>query len=274
MDFHTFAISRNFLYLGAILGGFCLDCLFVLMRVRHFTKKRNRMITLGLCLLSAAIAALMPALIRSGGEVFLIKPLLLSAGAVCLVCALAVSFPRVIGFPLVLIGGLVVVWFGAAFLRFPALESEERLMTSVYNPGDGTFVVKPVGPLYSGQGVMRIDDTGSPLEFTVAVVEFDPLMPLIGGRRHGALTAIRRDGVSLFTNVRWGSPLAGNLYGFLGAKAPWAGLSMKEYRTQCGIGDILPGMSRWVYVNQTGLEFSLAPPAGKQPRTQASDSAH
>ncbi|MDR3146454.1 MAG: hypothetical protein LBU21_09260 [Treponema sp.] len=266
MDLHAFAVSRDFLYLGAALGGFCLGCLVVLVRVRRLAEKRNRTITLGLCLLSAAIAALMPALIRSGGEIFFIKSLLLSAGALCLVCALAVAFPRAAGFPLVLIGGLVVVWLGAAFLRFPLLESEERLMASVYNPGDGTFVVNPSGPPDPGQGGIRIDDMGSPgenpLEFTVSMVEFDPLTPLIGGMRRGALTAIRRDGVALFTNTRWGSPLAGTLYKFLGTKAPWAGLAVREYRTQFGIGDILPGTSRWVYVGRTGLEFSFAPPAG------------
>jgi hypothetical protein len=264
MDLHTFALCRDFLYLGAVLGGFCLACFFVLLRVRLLAKKRNRMITLGICLLSASVAALMPALILSAGEIFLIKPLLLSAAAVCLVCALAGSFPLAVGFPLILIGGLVVVWLGAAFLRFPLPESKDRQpMTSVYNSGDGSFVVNPYGSIDSGQGVIRIYDTGSPLEFTVSIVEFDPLTPLLGGTRRGALSAIRRDGVLLFTNSRWKNPLAGDLYEFLGAKAPWTGLSVREYRTQCGIEDLLPGTSRWVYAKQTGLEFSLAPPSEK-----------
>ncbi|MDR1949047.1 MAG: hypothetical protein LBQ38_06630 [Spirochaetaceae bacterium] len=260
MGFDSFPVSRDFLYLGAALGGLCLACVVVLVRVRGSKKTRNRIITLGLCLLSAAIAALMPALIRSGGKVFLVKPLLLAAAAGALLFALAGSFPRAFGFPLVLAGGLVVVWLGLAFLRFPPLEDEGRLVTSVYNAGDGSFVLKPPEPPDSGQNSITIDDTGSPLEFTAAVVEFDPLLPVIGGLRRGIVTEILRDGKPLFTEPRWENPLTGSLYRLIQTKTPWACVSVREYHAQCGMDAILPGMSRGVYVNQSGLEVRAGSP--------------
>jgi hypothetical protein len=216
------------------------------------------MITVGLCLLSAAIAVLIPVLVHSGGKIFLMRPLLLSAAAACLVCALAGCFPRVVGYPLVLIGGLAAVWLGLAFLRFPRLEAVPRPVSLVYNLGDGAFALKSPEPPDAGQGFVTIEDTGSSLEFTAAIVELDPLTPLIGGVKRGGLTEIRRDGAALFTDARWGTPLAGNLCRFLGVNVPWAGVSVREYHVKCGVDDMLPGMRWGVYISPDGLEVHSA----------------
>jgi hypothetical protein len=247
MDFEFVPALRDLLYLSAALTGIALGCVLSIFRSGETAAHRNRMITLGLCVLSGAVVSFTAGLVCSHGVLSPVKSLFLPLGLTALVFAAAFRFPRAGAFPLVMLGGLAAVWLGYTLLRFPLLDPGEASLAAVYKTGEDAFSVRlnpeprarriPASPrVESGYGETYIvGNNRGPLEFSAAVISVDPRIPLIGGRKRGILTEIRQGDGRIFTDPRLGGPIVQRYYAlFSGASR---GISLEQYHL------VLPGAS-------------------------------
>jgi hypothetical protein len=132
-------------------------------------------------------------LICSGGNILFAGPFLIPSGIGIVILALAFLFPRAVAFPLFLACGLLVVFLGYTFLRFPLLASGGTPLALVHQQPDKTLLIRFTYHLGYGDetGDLVIEDGGAP-EFSAARIYFDERYPLIGGQNRGALTRVRR----------------------------------------------------------------------------------
>jgi hypothetical protein len=245
MYIDTFSLSRDYLYLCAVLLGLTLGSLIGVFRFFRRSRRRDMMITLALCFFSGALILFVPAALYSQGTVFLHKSLLIAAGAVVLIAALAFSFPRAVAFPLILIGGLAVVWLGISFLRLPRFGNDSPPILSVYNRGDGTGMIRYE---ISGTAEEKSETfTEIPLEFTVTVVRVHAIVPVIGGMYRAFISEIHRADGSFLPGHPRGNPFMKEYY----ARLPIAGeqfpLSVEQRYARCDIASIPPGMTQLIY---------------------------
>ncbi|MDR0623737.1 MAG: hypothetical protein LBG10_04840, partial [Treponema sp.] len=211
MDIRNFSIARDLLYLSGALTGIVLGYVLTFFRKNISIRFRNRRITLVLCAFSGVLAAFSAAIIVSAGEIFSSGGLFLAAGVCVPVFALAVFFPRLAAYPLILAGGLLTVWLGYSFLRFPLVGENGSPLVYVYHEGDNAYSVRlPAGPgkpgdrtdknavpvIPAGDGLaaaeFRISGNQPPLNLAVALIGFHAWYPLIGGTERGIITLLRR----------------------------------------------------------------------------------
>jgi hypothetical protein len=160
------------------------------------------MITISLCIASAVILSLAGMLICAGGNLTFAGPFLLPAGIGFIILALAVRFPRTVAFPLFLVSGLLVVWLGYAFLRFPRIAAEGTPLALVHQGPDKTLLIHFA--YYTRDDdeteILTIEDDSQAPEFSASLVHFDERYPLIGGEDRGALTRISRVTKNYYTH--------------------------------------------------------------------------
>jgi hypothetical protein len=212
MDARNFFIARDLLYAGGALTGVVLGYVLSFLRGGLSTRSRNRRLTLVLFVFSGALAALSTAIVLSPGEIFAARGLFLLAGLCVPVFALTVLFPRTAAYPLILAGGLLVVWLGYSFLRFPPAAENGPPLLYVYHEGETVYSVRlPAGsgnhgdkadktnaaPQFVPAGdraaaVFQIKGRQPPLEIEVVRIGFHPWYPFIGGTERGIVTLIRR----------------------------------------------------------------------------------
>ncbi|MDR1279149.1 MAG: hypothetical protein LBK02_10400 [Treponema sp.] len=220
MEFSNFSIARDLLYVSGVLTGLTLGYVLILFRRGISIRSRNRRLTLIFCVFSGDLAAFSAAIVVSMGEIFFSGGLFLAAGLCVPVFALAVCFPRTVAYPLILAGGLLVVWLGYSFLRFPLIVEGGSPLMSIYREGDNVYSVR----LSAGPGktevraaktaapevpagdraaaVFQTRGTQSPLDMEGILISFHPRYPLIGGTARGMITLIGRDGETLYTDLR------------------------------------------------------------------------
>ena len=126
MEFEYFSTAnlgaaRDFLYLAAIFSGAGMGCLLYRLRRKTPTRFKNLSVSLCFFFLAAALAALTAALIISNWEIFAHNEIYLPMGIFAALLMLAVRFPKAAGFPVLLGSGIVILWIGLTFLRFPAV---------------------------------------------------------------------------------------------------------------------------------------------------------
>jgi hypothetical protein len=189
MEFDLWAEARDFFYLAFLFFGAAVG--FVLDRFRRQStgRRRSRSLALAYCCFSVVAAALATAFIFSRGAVFLEKSFYLPGGVILILLILAVRFPRVVGFPLILLGGLAVVWLAWSFLRFPS--AGVLPAASVAGNGRGRFTIR----IASGPGpeltkIIESNDGGESLEFVFNSVGYARQWPVIGGQTRGIVTGI------------------------------------------------------------------------------------
>ncbi|MDR0877652.1 MAG: hypothetical protein LBN21_06335 [Treponema sp.] len=210
MDFEIFSITRDLLCLTGTFVGTALGYFWSLCRKDITLRSRNRRITLVLLFFSGALIAFSTAIIVSRGAIFGAGSLFAVAGAGVPVFALAVRFPRAAAFPLILVGGLLIVWLGHSYLRFPLIKSSSVPLISIYNDGGGSYSIK--FPTSYGDRAVRlsvgterlpplpISESLSSLAFQGTRIGFGELYPIIGGTARGAIGTIHRDGGILYTD--------------------------------------------------------------------------
>jgi hypothetical protein len=210
MEFEHYAAARDLLYLSALFAGAGLGCILSGFRINSTLRFRSRAITLAFCLFSGLVVALAGALVYSNGLVVFEKSLYIPMAIAMGLMVLAVRFPRAAGFPLILVSGLVVIWIGYSYLRFPQLDTGEFFLASITNEGKGLYAVRIAaakGPASSVGGSSRmIAGGGSPPEQNLSIqtaggddapeffftrISFAPSYPLIGGGCRGIITEIR-----------------------------------------------------------------------------------
>jgi hypothetical protein len=220
MDVRNFSIARDLLYLSGALTGVCLGYILGLFKKHISIRSRNRRITLIFLAFSGVLAAFSASVVVSYGGIFASRGLFLAAAACVPVFALAVFFPRAAAYPLILAGGLLTVWLGYSFLRFPPAAGAGVPLVYVYHEGTDVYAVSlPAKPAKPAAGAARgnsaavpagdrtaaafqISGNQPPLDLAGVLIRFHPWYPLIGGTERGAVTLIRRGGEVLYTDRR------------------------------------------------------------------------
>ena len=250
MGFERFYAARDALYLAALLAGLVLGCVCRICGFRTVPARRKRLITAGLCLLSAAVAALASALVFAGDSPWSLKPLVLPCCGAAGIAALAFLFPRAVAVPLVLLGGLFTVWLGYSFLRFPPFPLEETPAAAVSNRGAGVFALDA-----PGYEKIRIQDNGQPLDFFAASVRYGERFPLIGGIARGGLSAIRR-GETLLIPAGGAAFFERHYARFPPEPGPWA-VSCRRYEARLDPAAIPPGMVKTLFLAENSEAAGL-----------------
>jgi hypothetical protein len=267
MDSEYFPLCRDLLYLTFALTGVSLGSALHLLRRNLRRKVRNRIILWLFCVLSGIFVCFSLVLIYSRAFLGFIPPLAPFLGAVAVVFALAARFPRAFGFPLILLGGLAVLWLGYSFLRFPRIRSEGTPLFLVIRHGGATgtlrFIVPGNGEWRAQTYILNAGEGEALPELRGILVTLDPLYPLFGGETRGMITEIRRDGEVPFFPEGWFLPRwYASLFsgGQAGNSRSW-GISTQRFQEDLGPGSLPPETNlilRFDGINITREFFSFA----------------
>jgi hypothetical protein len=259
MGFENIALARDLLYLTGALWGAVLGCILCMFKGTISLRSRDRLISLAICTASLGIVALAGLLICAPKTGFSPRPFLAPAGICVLAAAAALYFPRVVAFPLVLLGGCAVVWVGLFFLGFPVIDPAGAPLASVFRTGDRVVSVSlSPGAGYGPAEGIQAEGEGRPLRFSAAVITFDERYPCIGGERRGVLVEIRQDDRLFFADPRLEKGVLGSFYNsglFRSGQGP-LGLSFRRYSGDLSVQTIPPGINFMVFFDGTAFSFS------------------
>jgi hypothetical protein len=217
MDSRIFSISRDLLCLTGALIGVALGFILSLFRKDLGIRAKNRRISVILLVFSGAITAFVAAVIASYGAVFRESGLFIVAGICILLFALAARFPRAAAYPLILAGGLIVVWLAYSYLRFPRVDLSSAPPAAIYGGENGSFSIQIRDGTQTP--VPSVSDGLSSLEFKGVLIGFDRHYPVIGGVRRGRVSEIRRNNEVLYHDADIDNPLLESWYSHLGSNA-------------------------------------------------------
>ena len=265
MDFEGLALARDLWYAAAILAGLSLGCLAGLLPPWSREARQNRLITLSLCLFAGALACFGAALSTSQGSFLFIKPLLIPGGAIGCIGIAAARFPRAVAFPLFLAMGVLTVWTGCSFLRFPSPRPEGTVLAGVYHELNGAYRIliiedekflKRTVPMRIREsailapdslGALYIEDAAIPLDVSLEALAFDFPYPLVGGLRRATVTGVRQGETVLFSKPRPGSPFIPYRSAPRGGAAhTQAGIGAFRHEIQLSLESIPLGASRLI----------------------------
>jgi hypothetical protein len=261
MEFESFALSRDLLCLAGALTGATAGYVAGLGRGDTTIRGRNRLITMALVVFSAAVAAFAGAVVVSKAAIFDgVLPFIVPA--VCVpVFALAFRFPRAAGFPLILAGGLLTVWLGGSFLRYPLVKSGGIPLAVLQNDGAGGCLLRlPAGPDDAALSVvLPLPETGAPAELRAVLVGVNRFYPLIGGEERGFVSLVRRGGETLYAEPGFRG-LAGAWYRCLDGlqRKRGVGITVRELQNTADTDAIPQGMDLRVFIDGEGLVVSAS----------------
>ena len=275
MGLEIFSLARDFLYLAALFLGSGIGCI-----LNHFRKKstahyKNLTITAGFCFFSGTVAALTAASIISNWTIFTETGLYLPLGIVTAIVILAFRFPRAVGFPSILIGGLMVVLIGYTCLRFPAVdESNGELRSGLNAPAGRGRVIRDANglvhiTLVSPSGIKSVPpiplrSIENALEFKALCFSFPNGFPLMGGKKRGVIVEVLYNNESLYTDTGannftffFPKPAVGSNRSHVnrGTMPPRDPVSSWEVRGILETKNLNPGAGLTVFLNGTNLAF-------------------
>jgi hypothetical protein len=266
MDFEHFALSRDLLYLAGALTGAALGCFLSLFGKTRTIRSRNRRISVLLCVLSGAIAAMALSLIVSQMRILGAGLLFIPVGVCVFVFMLAVVFPGFVAYPLILVSGLLVIWAGHTFLRFPVIKESSVPLAFVFHEREHIVVRFPAGDRAQNndrspnprpgriESLVVSGDLFS-LEFSAAVITHNRLYPIIGGEKRGAIAMIRRGADILYADPYLNNPLLLSYYSRFNSQSGTARFGI-DYRTFQGqVPAILAKMNLVIFFDEQGFSF-------------------
>jgi vacuolar-type H+-ATPase subunit I/STV1 len=133
MHFATFAVARDMFYISALLMGLALG---FALRILKKGKHRGALITGVLYLFSLAVLFAAFVLILSRGAVLYDRELVRIALCIIGLTAICVYFPIPTAFPAIITAGILIVWTGAVFWRFPREPDSHRTVQTAVRSGD------------------------------------------------------------------------------------------------------------------------------------------
>jgi hypothetical protein len=133
MRFATFAIARDAFYMSALFLGLATG---FALRVFKTRERKNALITATLYLFSLGVLTATFILVLSQGAVLYDRGLVLAALCIAGFTALCVFFPVPAAFPAIIIAGVVTVWAGAVFWRFPREPDPAKAVQTAVRCGD------------------------------------------------------------------------------------------------------------------------------------------
>jgi len=217
MGFEQFAPARDFSYLAVLLFGVGLGCLLNRFKPGKTARFRNLTVTVGLCFFSGSLAAFTAAIIHSNWMILRASSLYLPLGILVALLALAIFFPKVLGFSLVLITGIFVVWMGYACLRFPVIDGSSQ--GRVTRDGSGLVHVLLITP--PSDTSLSFQASTEVLEFQAFSFSFPEIFPLAGGVKRGLVAEINSSNERLYTDPRLGRFFSPGL-------SPWPGANSEQ----------------------------------------------
>ncbi len=152
-------------------------------------RRRNRIVTVALALLSPAVAAAAVSLIAAGSFAPYDRSLLTAAAGVLALSCVAVRFPRAVGFPCVVGFGAAVALVGYCVLGLPPARSRAPIGLVVMGEG-GTVSVR-FDPPGGETREAAIAPDPAPIRAEALLVGFDRLWPVAGGTERLALRSVR-----------------------------------------------------------------------------------
>ncbi len=154
---------------------------------RLIGRRRDRIVTITLALLSPAVAAVAVSVISAPSLDLYDRSLLIAAACVMAISFLSVRFPRAVGFPSIIGIGAIVAFVGYGALALPRAQSETPVGLLVMGDA-GTLSVR-FEP--SGGETREIGGDLFPIRAEALLIRFDRLWPVLGGTERLALTAVR-----------------------------------------------------------------------------------
>ena len=257
MDFRGFALSRDVLYISGAVTGIALELLLSLLEKGIDTRTRNRRISLALVCLSGTIAGLAISVIVSMGGIFR-EPAVLATAVLCMaVFGVAVRFPRMVAYPLILLGGLAVSWLAVFCLRFPVCDGAPALTLSrVENTQGGAYLIayapaaRTAAYPNENDDAIRINGTRSFMTFNAALIAIERHYPFIGGKNHVALMRISSDAGVEFSDTSLDSPLVRFAYVRRSGFAQRVlGIGITRMSQTISLDDLTPGIETTVYID-------------------------
>jgi hypothetical protein len=220
MNFENFPLSRDLAYAGIALTGIVLGMILHLFPPGTASKrKKDLLIPAALLVLSAAIVFVSLAIIQSRGDILTVKDFYLPGAITLVLFILASRFPRALGFPLVLLAGLLIVLGGFFFqplvkvqgagtvlaaISRSAGDSEDRIyriqISGISRP-DGNFHFKTgTGPSPEARGQTGTALKISSSELTIRSIRLYPagIFPFFGGTVLAAISGISSRELTLY----------------------------------------------------------------------------
>jgi hypothetical protein len=257
MDFEKIGLSRDLLYLTAVLLGTALGFFLTLFRKDMETRARNRRISLIFCILSGAVAVFALSLLNSRALILNESRFFVPSVVFALICALAVYFPRGAAFPLILVAGLLTVWIAYSFLRFPLIEENVTSLMSISHAEENRLAVY----LPSNDGdraepvVYQVTGDSSSITFSAAVISFDWLYPIVGGENRGAITAIRKEGETIYTDLLLNRPSLIAYYSLFISETGKGRFGINYHTYQNSMPSAADGMKASLFFNKQDFFF-------------------
>ena len=206
----NFGACRDIFYLGFLFFGGAAGFFLHWFRVGAKIRFRSRSVTLGLVLLSCAVAAFAVSWILAGGRLFPGRAFYITGIILAVLLVLAVRFPAAAGFPLVLAAGIVYVWIAWSFGQFPRLggtQTDQNLrQLAVIKTGGNSELSFEIN---SGNGeITKMFSAGfvpGETVFDIAVTSFGyaDFVPVIGGVRRGQITSVLDGGKNIYSDSRF-----------------------------------------------------------------------
>ena len=255
MDFEQFAIARDFYYLAAVLMGAGIGCVLGRSRKNSTRRSKNWALTVGLCFFSGAVTALTAAIIYSKGLILLETSLYPYLGVLTVVLILAFRFPKTAGFPIFLIAGVLIIWMGYTYLRFPGVDaSGGNGLYRITREGNELVQLFPARELKENSNSsfsFRITGKTSALEFRVFFSSFSRPFPFVGGRTRGAIMEIKSNGGLLYEDTSLAGTFFPNQFKFTDPRV----FTFWEVTGKLETRRLPPGSSLTVFLKDSGLVF-------------------
>jgi hypothetical protein len=200
LSLEVFSWSRDFLYLTGILLGISAGLFLNYFKKRLSRAQKNRRITAGIFIISAAFLSAASAVILSNGDILRDSAVLIAACCIMTAGIPAMLFPEIFLFPVIVLSGVCVILTSYIFLRYPQISGSVTI-TEIARTED-TILIKPEYPKFARNYNKSIDSSRAryenyynnarpfTLEYSSAIVTINRLTPLIGGQRRCVLRSL------------------------------------------------------------------------------------
>jgi hypothetical protein len=187
-----FSSVRDLLYLAGFLTGFALGFFICSRKKRRSRAQKEWRVTAGIFAMSAALLIIGGVFVLSGGMVIYDYSLLTAACCAAVIGFFAVLFPGIVLFPALILSGVYIALAGYLFLRHPR-QGGDITVAKITPDSGGGFVIEAEYPeqrltKYKTYGSVNsaplpVGSRSFRLEYTIALVTPNRLIPLAGGQR-------------------------------------------------------------------------------------------
>jgi hypothetical protein len=196
-----FYLARDFFYLAGIFLGLAVGLFLSFFKKSLTFGQKERRVTAGFWLLSAAVPPAAAAFVISGPALARDREILIIACCVMAAGIFAALFPKTFLFPVITASGICAVLTAVIFLRYPRI-SDGIPVTRVSLSSTDTILIEPEYPKFT---IANKISGGSPrakyknyynsarpftFEYAAADITVNRAIPLIGGQRRSVLMAL------------------------------------------------------------------------------------